>query len=112
HGAAGDEIDRLDYELDTPRHAVRLASSSHGPAYFFAVDDMQATMGNVTGDTNPNVRADLVFCAGPAGAAVFAVRSMGWMGSLSHNGYENNVSRITENVLKRFLREPSPGAVE
>ena len=29
---------------------------------------------------------------------------MTWCGSLSHNDYDNNVSRITENVLRTFLR--------
>jgi N,N-dimethylformamidase len=29
------------------------------------------------------------------------------MGSLSHNGYDNNVSRLTENVLRRFA-DPAP----
>ena len=29
---------------------------------------------------------------------MFSVGSINWLGSLSHNGYENNVSTITENV--------------
>jgi N,N-dimethylformamidase len=40
-------------------------------------------------------------CAG--GGAVFATGSIAWAGSLSYNGYENSVSRITLNVLRRFL---------
>jgi N,N-dimethylformamidase len=41
----------------------------------------------------------------PAGGAVFATSSIAWSGSLSHNGYDNNVSRITGNVLERFIQE-------
>ena len=28
--------------------------------------------------------------------------SIGWDGSLSYNDYDNNVSRITDNVLRQF----------
>jgi N,N-dimethylformamidase len=51
----------------------------------------------------------MVFFAIPDGGAVFSVGSMAWAGSLSHNGYQNNVSRITGNVLRRFL-DPKPFA--
>jgi N,N-dimethylformamidase len=37
------------------------------------------------------------------GGAVFSVGSISWTGSLSANGYDNDVSRITEKVLRRFL---------
>ena len=40
---------------------------------------------------------------GPNGGAVFSTGSIAWCGSLSHNDYDNNVSRITENVLRRFV---------
>jgi len=36
---------------------------------------------------------------------VFSAGSITWFGSLSYNGYDNNVSRISENVLKRFVSE-------
>ena len=32
---------------------------------------------------------------------------MAWCGSLSHNDYDTNVSRMTRNVLQRF-RDPLP----
>jgi hypothetical protein len=38
-----------------------------------------------------------------AGGAVFSVGSITFCGSLSHNNYQNNVSRMLENVLRRFL---------
>jgi N,N-dimethylformamidase len=37
------------------------------------------------------------------GGAVFSVGSMAWVGALSHNGYDNNASVVTKNVLERFL---------
>jgi N,N-dimethylformamidase len=43
------------------------------------------------------------------GGAVFSTGSIAWCGSLSHNNYDNNVSRITANVLERFMDdEPLP----
>ena len=48
-------------------------------------------------------RAELVFFETPSGGAVFSTGSIGWSSSLAHNKYDNNVSRITLNVLRRFL---------
>ena len=42
----------------------------------------------------------------PHGGAIFSAASVTWTGSLSHNNYNNNVSRITENVLRRFIDTP------
>ena len=59
--------------------------------------------------SDPDVRADLVFFETPAGGAVFSTGSIAWAGSLAHDGYRNDVSRITRNVLRRFL-DPAPFA--
>ena len=40
------------------------------------------------------------------GGAVFAVGSVTWTGSLSHADYQNDVARITRNVLDRFCSLP------
>jgi N,N-dimethylformamidase len=45
----------------------------------------------------------MVFFKTLNGGAVFSVGSIAWAGSLSHDSYRNNVSRITRNVLERFL---------
>lgn len=50
------------------------------------------------------VAAEIVFYETPNGGAVFTVGSMGWCGSLAHNGHKNNVARLTANILRRFLR--------
>jgi N,N-dimethylformamidase len=44
-----------------------------------------------------------VFFETQKGGAVFSVGSMAWPGALSENGYDNDVARITGNVLKRFM---------
>ena len=57
----------------------------------------------MSGDENPEVRADMVFFEGPRGGAVFSTGSIAWAPSLCPRNADNNVSRITENVLRRFL---------
>jgi N,N-dimethylformamidase len=51
--------------------------------------------------------ADMVLIARSSGGACFSVGTMAWCGALPHNGYHNEVARITENVLRRFL-DPQP----
>ena len=49
------------------------------------------------------IRADMVYFETPRGGAVFSTGSIAWAGSLSHDWYDNDVARITTNVLTRFL---------
>ncbi len=51
--------------------------------------------------------ADLAIMDYPGGGAVFSAGSVTWTGSLSHNGYSNNVSTVTRNVIRRFLNSPA-----
>lgn len=102
-GAGGYEIDRADTALGTPAHALRLASSfGHSDAYQHVVEEMLESDGQQGGTVNPLVRADMAFFEGPKGGAVFSVGSISWCAALSARGYDNDVSRITDNVLRRF----------
>jgi N,N-dimethylformamidase len=104
-GAAGLEVDRAAPELGTPPNARVLArSTGHTNAYYLVPEEFLETGPALGGDENPNVRADMVFFETPRNGAVFSVGSIAWAGSLSHNTYANNVSRITDNVLRRFLK--------
>ena len=110
YGAAGDEIDRFDHALGTPAHALLLATASDfSDDYQHAVEEVRSMNARQGGTVNPLVRSDIVYFEYPNGGAVFSVGSITWFGSLSFNGYDNNVSRITENVMKRFASdEPLP----
>ena len=109
-GAAGLELDRAGFELGTPPNAYILASSEkHTNAYFLVPEEFLETGPALGGDENPIVRADIVFFEAPNNGAVFTVGSIAWAGSFFENDYTNNVSRLTENVLRRFL-DPSPFA--
>jgi N,N-dimethylformamidase len=108
HGAAGYEVDRADASLGTPSHALVVASSARlSDSYQFVVEDIPATMPNQGGLANKNVRADMLFYETPAGGAVFSVGSISFCSALSYNGYENNVSRLLENVVRAFA-DPAP----
>jgi len=103
-GAAGLELDRADRLLGTPPNALVLASSeAHSPVYMVVLEEIYINAPGMCGGEHPLVRADMVFFETAAGGAVFSSSSISWAGSLSHNNYDNNVSRITSNVLKRFL---------
>ncbi len=103
-GAAGYEIDRHDPALGAPVDVLRLATSAgrHGPSYLLAVEDVEFTRLDVTGPTSALVRADMTYMPYPNGGAVFSVGSCNWCASLSANAYDNNVARITRNVLAGF----------
>jgi N,N-dimethylformamidase len=103
-GAAGVEIDRADHRLGTPSHALILASSEgHSESMRLVNEEISIMIPNVTAPGNAKISADMVFFETPNGGAVFNTGSIAWAGSLSHNGYANNVATITGNVLRRFL---------
>ena len=103
-GAAGYETDRHDRNLGAPANTVLLASSEGlSRNYELVLEEMAFTTPAYSADENDMVRADMVFFVCPNGGAVFSTGSIAWAGSLPHNSYDNNVSRITENVLRRFL---------
>ena len=107
-GAAGDEIDRFEPQLGSPPHTLLLATSAgnHSDYYQVTVEDVTIMVPGQGGRESPNVRADMVYFETPNGGAVFSVGSINWLGSLGWNKYDNNVSRITENVLRRFSADP------
>ncbi len=106
HGAAGFELDRADFALGTPPHALVLASSfGHTDAYQHVVEEVLVSNSRQGGSVNPLVRADMVYFPCANGGAVFSTGSIAWCGSLSFNDYDNTVSRVTGNVLRRFLED-------
>lgn len=103
-GAAGQEIDRADVALGTPPGTYLLASAYHqDDSYKVVPEEIEFMFDGLGGTEHPNVRADLTYFDVAGGGAVFAASSIAWSGALSSNRYENNVSRITANVLDRFI---------
>jgi N,N-dimethylformamidase len=106
-GAAGFELDRADFELGTPSNALILARSEAHQSHFGVVPEELLTHVTTTNGERPKalIRAEIVYFETIMGGAVFSTGSITFCGSLSHNNYENNVSRMLENVLRRFTRE-------
>jgi N,N-dimethylformamidase len=105
-GAAGIEIDRHDERLGSPRHALVVASSENHTNVYEPFEEVLPTEPSPP-DTRPAIRSDMVFFECPNGGAVFSVGSIAFAGALSHNDNRNNISRLTANVLRRFL-DPTP----
>jgi N,N-dimethylformamidase len=99
-GAAGHEIDIADPRMGMPPETVVLASSAgHAPTLKIAseiADSWELVDGIVP-------RADLTLLQRDGAGSVLSVSSICWSGSLSHRGYDNDVARITANVLRGFL---------
>ena len=102
-GAGGFEFDRIDRMEGTPSSTLLLASTVEVPSSFYRA--MEHGVGR--GPNDPLVRADMVYLKRGSGS-VFSVGSITWTGSLSHNGYNNNVARVSTNVLTEFISRVSP----
>jgi N,N-dimethylformamidase len=109
-GAAGYELDRYDLLLGTPPHTRLLAySEGHSDNYPHVVEEIFFNFPGMGGTMDFQVRADIVYFTTKNGGAVFSTSSISWCGSLLHAGCDNNVSRMTANVLRRFMSdEPLP----
>lgn len=107
-GAAGLELDATDPALGTPPNTLVLASSErHTDLYLMTPEDMNDPAPGLGGTEAEIIRADMVFFETKNGGAVFSTGSIAWAGSLSHKSYDNDVARITTNVLRRFVDDTS-----
>jgi N,N-dimethylformamidase len=103
-GAAGFELDRADPELGTPPGTVILAvSENHSDSFVAVPEELLSHIHTETGEDPADlIRAEVVYCPKPNGGALFAVGSICFCGSLNHNGGDNGVSKMLENVVRRF----------
>ena len=104
-GAAGFELDRADHRLGTPPNAIVVASSEgHDLSRFKLVhEDWLTDVATWTGEPLEKlIRADMTYFETPNGGAVFSVGSITFCGSLPHDDFKNDISRIVDNVLRRF----------
>lgn len=106
-GAAGFEIDRADFDLGTPPSTVILARSEDPPLSFVTVpEELLSHVSTVNGETPEQLkRGEIVYFKNPAGGEVFSVGSITFCGSLwQTDGFKGPVSRLLENVVRRFSR--------
>lgn len=101
HGAAGFELDRMDYKLGSPENSTLLASSEgHGDDFILVPEEMLTHLTNVPGEAEDSLlRADIIYFDVPGGGSVFTTGSITFCGSLPHNQFDNNVSVLLKNVF-------------
>jgi len=103
-GCVGLEIDRWDKDLGSPLNSEILATSENiNEDGLLSGEEFITTTRAITGSNNAKVRADMVFFTTPGGGAVWSTGSIAWATSLLWNNSQNSVSKVTENVLNRFL---------
>jgi N,N-dimethylformamidase len=103
-GAAGDELDSADVRHGTPLHTKVLLTSRHGPKYLPTLEAVQSLEPDCDGTHNGEVRSDVVLLETARGGMVFSVGSICWAGAMAVKDYDNDVARLTSNVLLEFLR--------
>lgn len=92
----GQEWDQADAAMGTPEHALVVARSRG-----------HSMVSRRFGAVKARNHAEMVFFETDGGGAVFTVATMAWCGSLADDAYDNDVARLTGNVLGRFL-DPTP----
>jgi N,N-dimethylformamidase len=94
--------------LGSPANAIVLARSENHPpeAPWILVPEEQLThITTIPGESHQAlIRADMVYFETPAGGEVFSVGSITFCGSLPHQGFDNDISRLLDNVVRRFTR--------
>ena len=105
HGAAGFELDRRDEKLDDGEDIIILAQSYDEDNRFILVpEEMLTHLTNLSGVPEADVkRADMVYFKTHTGGQVFAAGSITFCGSLPWNNYDNNVSKLLRNVVRKFV---------
>ncbi|XDZ66546.1 N,N-dimethylformamidase beta subunit family domain-containing protein [Alphaproteobacteria bacterium LSUCC0684] len=104
HGAAGFELDRVDENLDEGENITVLAQSFDRDKRFILVPEEVLThLTNLSGGPEDEVRrADMVYFKTASGGEVFGVGSITFCGSLPWNNFENNISTLLANVIRKF----------
>lgn len=109
-GAVGHELDRADWRLGTPRHALVVASGVVDHPDYQPVNEDRLTQ-FWPGTREELIRSDLTFFETPSGGAVLSVGSMCFVGALPIDDYDNTLTRMMTNAVKRFI-DPTPFKAE
>ena len=85
-------------------HEVTILAQAHGNSFMLVPEEQLTHLTNLSGgDEIDAKRADMVYFRTESNGQVFSVGSITFCGSLPWNDFENNVSRLLHNVMKRFL---------
>ena len=108
NGAAGFELDHIDSHLTSIKDITLLAQSkaSKDPGEnFILVPESRLThLSNIKHLPEDEIlQADMVYFEVPGGGSVFSTGSITFCGSLPWNNYNNNISKLLENIIKKSI---------
>jgi len=108
NGAAGFELDHIDSHLTSIKDITLLAQSkaSKNPEEnFILVPESKLThLSNIKHLPDDEIlHADMVYFKVPGGGSVFSTGSITFCGSLPWNNFNNNVSKLLENIIKKSI---------
>jgi hypothetical protein len=102
HGASGDELDRYDVELGSPRNAVIVATSlPHSHYYKPVVEDVQMMIDGLDGDRNDKIRSDIVYFQ-------TAVRRRRVRGRIDRVGRSHGVQQLRQRRRAAYKERTTP----
>mgnify|MGYP000031158032 FL=1 len=109
NGAAGFELDHIDSHLTSIKDITLLAQSkaSKNPEEnFILVPESQLThLSNIKHLPEEEIlQADMVYFEIPGGGSVFSTGSITFCGSLPWNKFDNNVSKLLENIINKSIK--------
>ena len=99
-GAAGYEVDAINHHLGSPPDIVVLATATGFPQSY--VDDPGKWYEGGDAERQAQRRADMSFWQQPNGGMVFCASSVSFLGALPVRGADNDVGRLTLNLLNAF----------
>lgn len=82
---------------------VLAKSTGHSDDFGIATEDLAYPALNTLGTRTSLIGSDLVYYISSGGGAVFSVGSINWYFSLAWDNYQNDVARLTGNIIKGFL---------
>ncbi len=112
-GAAGFELDQLDMRLGTPKNARLIAvSEGHGPSFLTCPEEILTWTSPLNaGRPHAGIHSHMIYTPPGSLGGLFSVGSITFIGSLPHNNYNNDISRILENCIRHFSDFPHENRV-
>ncbi|WP_421761495.1 N,N-dimethylformamidase beta subunit family domain-containing protein [Devosia sp.] len=100
--AAGYEVDAVNYHLGSPEDIIILATASGFPDAY--VDDSNRWFEGGEAERRAHRRADMTLWRHSRGGSVFSASSVAFLGALPGEGGDNDVGRLTLNLLRHFSK--------
>jgi len=101
-GAAGYEVDAVNFHLGSPADITVIATATGFPDSY--VDDPGKWYEGGEAERRAQRRADMTFWQNANGGTIFCASSVSFLGALPALGDDNDVGRLVRNLLAAFAR--------